>query len=37
MDSGLSAYSKHANALLQDDAEIDAFIRSALAKTLTTR
>jgi hydroxylamine reductase len=31
---GLSAYSKHANALLQDDAEIDAFIQSALAKTL---
>ena len=31
---GLAAYSKHANALLQDDAEIDAFIQSALAKTL---
>ncbi len=31
---GLSAYSKHANALLNDDEEIDAFIQSALAKTL---
>lgn len=31
---GLSAYSKHANALLQDDEEVDAFIQSALAKTL---
>ena len=31
---GLAAYSKHANALMQDDAEIDAFIQSALAKTL---
>lgn len=31
---GLSAYSKHANALLQDDAQVDAFIQSALAKTL---
>ena len=31
---GLSAYSKHANALLQDDPEVDAFIQSALAKTL---
>ena len=31
---GLAAYSKHANALLQDDPEIDAFIQSALAKTL---
>ena len=31
---GLSAYSKHANALLQDDAEVDAFIQRALAKTL---
>ena len=31
---GLSAYSKHANALLEDDEEVDAFIQSALAKTL---
>ncbi|MGI6150881.1 MAG: hydroxylamine reductase [Christensenellales bacterium] len=31
---GLSAYSKHANVLLQDDEELDAFIQSALAKTL---
>jgi len=31
---GLSAYSKHANALLQDDAEVDAFQQLALAKTL---
>ena len=31
---GLSAYSKHANALLQDDEEVDAFIQRALAKTL---
>ena len=31
---GLSAYSKHANALLKDDGEVDAFLQSALAKTL---
>ena len=31
---GLAAYSKHANALLKDNEEIDAFIQSALAKTL---
>ena len=31
---GLAAYLKHANALLQDDEAIDAFIQSALAKTL---
>jgi hydroxylamine reductase len=31
---GLSAYSKHANALLQDDGEVDAFIQRALAATL---
>ena len=31
---GLSAYSKHANALLQDDAEVDAFLQRALAATL---
>jgi hydroxylamine reductase len=31
---GLSAYSKHANALLQDDEEVDKFIQEALAKTL---
>lgn len=31
---GLSAYSKHANVLLQDDEEIDAFMQRALAATL---
>ncbi len=31
---GLSAYSKHANALLSDDQEVDAFLQRALAKTL---
>lgn len=31
---GLSAYTRHANALLADDADIDTFIQSALAKTL---
>ena len=31
---GLAAYLKHANALLQDDEDIDAFLQSALAKTL---
>ena len=31
---GLSAYSKHANALLKTDAKVDAFIQEALAKTL---
>ena len=31
---GLSAYSKHANALLQDNEEVDAFIQKALAKAL---
>ena len=31
---GLSAYSKHANALLQDDEEVDAFLQRALAATL---
>ena len=31
---GLAAYSKHANALLQDDANVDAFIQKALAATL---
>ena len=31
---GLSAYSKHANALLRDDAELDAFLQRALAATL---
>ena len=29
---GLAAYSKHANALLQDDEETDAFIQSTLTK-----
>lgn len=31
---GLSAYSKHANALLQDDEKVDAFLQRALAATL---
>ena len=31
---GLSAYTKHANALLQDDNEIDSFLQKALASTL---
>ena len=31
---GLSAYSKHANALLMDDGEVDAFLQRALAATL---
>lgn len=31
---GLSAYSKHANALLRDDGEVDAFLQRALAATL---
>jgi hydroxylamine reductase len=31
---GLSAYSKHANALLNDNEEVDAFIQKALASTL---
>lgn len=31
---GLSAYSKHANVLLQDNEEIDAFMQCALAATL---
>ncbi len=31
---GLAAYSKHANALLSDDAELDAFLQETLAKTL---
>ena len=34
---GLSAYSKHANALLQDDEEVDAFLQRALAATLDDR
>lgn len=34
---GLSAYSKHANALLQDDGEVDAFLQRALAATLDDR
>lgn len=34
---GLSAYSKHANALLQEDAEVDAFLQRALAATLDDR
>ncbi len=31
---GLAAYSKHANALLADDGEVDAFLQRALAATL---
>lgn len=31
---GLSAYSKHANALLHSDKEVDAFLQRALAATL---
>lgn len=31
---GLSAYSKHANALLHDNEEVDAFLQKALAATL---
>lgn len=31
---GLSAYSKHANALLEQDEELDAFLQRALAATL---
>lgn len=31
---GLSAYSKHANILLKDDEEVDAFLQRALAATL---
>ena len=31
---GLSAYSKHANALLKQDAAIDAFLQKALAATI---
>ena len=34
---GLSAYSKHANAMLQDDGEVDAFLQRALAATLDDR
>ena len=31
---GLSAYAKHANVLLKDDEEVDAFLQRALAATL---
>ena len=31
---GLSAYSKHANVLLKDNDEVDAFLQKALAATL---
>ena len=31
---GLAAYSKHANALLKDNEEVDVFLQDALAKTL---
>ncbi|MFV0314850.1 MAG: hydroxylamine reductase [Anaerotignum sp.] len=31
---GLSAYSKHANVLLEDDVEVDEFMQRALADTL---
>lgn len=31
---GLAAYSKHANALMKDNEDVDAFIQKALSKTL---
>ena len=31
---GLSAYSKHANVLLEEDVQVDAFLQRALASTL---
>lgn len=31
---GLSAYSKHANVLLEDDEEVDIFLQEALVKTM---
>ena len=31
---GLAAYSKHANVLMKEEEEVDAFIQSALAKTM---
>ncbi|WP_029319063.1 hydroxylamine reductase [Butyrivibrio sp. AE3004] len=31
---GLAAYSKHANALLQDNEDVDSFLQEALSKTL---
>lgn len=31
---GLSAYSKHANVLLQENEEVDAFLQKTLAATL---
>lgn len=31
---GLAAYTKHANALLKDNEEVDAFMQEALSKTL---
>ena len=31
---GLSAYTRHANVLLQEDREVDAFLQRALAETL---
>ena len=34
---GLSAYSKHANNLVQDNPEVDAFLQRALAATLDDR
>ena len=34
---GLSAYTRHANVLLQEDREADAFLQRALAATLATR
>ena len=34
---GLSAYSKHANVLLQEDGEVDAFLQRALSATLDDR
>ena len=34
---GLAAYTEHANALLQDNEEVDAFMQEAMAKTLDDR
>ncbi|NLK05316.1 MAG: hydroxylamine reductase, partial [Spirochaetales bacterium] len=34
---GVSAYSKHANNLIQDNEELDTFIQKALADTLETK
>ena len=34
---GAFCYSKHANALLEEDEEVDTFLQSALAKTQDDR